>query len=104
MVGSYSSPRGLFRVIILMGEAAIATPLLLLLLGLLLLLLLLRLHAVMIHATLAVDRVSVLAISHVIWGRDAITAQIRVALVVISIPATRGMIILVVVTIGAVSS
>merc|ERR1719253_654051 len=99
MMGSYSSTWGLFRLLLL---------LLLLLLGLLLLLLLLlRLHAVMVHASLATDGVSIttytMAISHVIWGRDTIPAQIRTSLVVITI-TTRGMVILVMIAIRAVSS
>mmetsp|Transcript_8564 Transcript_8564/g.13951 ORF Transcript_8564/g.13951 Transcript_8564/m.13951 type:complete len:488 (-) Transcript_8564:1151-2614(-) len=97
-----SSRRGLFVISVLVGESAVFDPLLLLLC----LLLLLRLHSIMIHAGLTTDGVSIptlMTISHVV-RRGTIPTQIGVVLVIIPVSAARGVIVLVLVAIGAVSS
>mmetsp|Transcript_59437 Transcript_59437/g.126360 ORF Transcript_59437/g.126360 Transcript_59437/m.126360 type:complete len:234 (-) Transcript_59437:2367-3068(-) len=96
------SPRGLLVIIILVGEppchTAIAT--------LLLLLLLLRLHPIVIHARGATNGVAItthtVTVSHVVWARHTVPPQVGVGLVVVAIATTRGVIVLVMVAVGAV--
>mmetsp|Transcript_11004 Transcript_11004/g.19206 ORF Transcript_11004/g.19206 Transcript_11004/m.19206 type:complete len:240 (+) Transcript_11004:401-1120(+) len=99
------SPRRLLVFIVLVRETTVSTTLLLLLC---LLLLLLGWHSIMIHARRTTHRISIAAnsmtISHVVRARYAITTQIRLGLVITSISTSRGVAVLVMVAIRAIST